>query len=154
MVVALHLCLVLLVAARSAIEAFVLPPFQPQLSYSLVGKSTPATAHYSRRKQSPSTSSFYRRTSSSSDTISSGLELLSSSSSTVATTIPSSSSSSSSSLETGECITKPRGAKNAWEVHKFGGASLATAELYRTVGDLLIQEAAGRGESGGIPTMA
>lgn len=29
-----------------------------------------------------------------------------------------------------------------WEVHKFGGASLATAELYRTVGDLLLQEAA------------
>ena len=51
-----------------------------------------------------------------------------------------------------------------WEVHKFGGASLATAELYRTVGDLLIKEAAGRdddddengqnGEGGGIPTMA
>eukprot|EP00339_Tiarina_fusa_P000715 CAMPEP_0117014408 /NCGR_PEP_ID=MMETSP0472-20121206/11692_1 /TAXON_ID=693140 ORGANISM="Tiarina fusus, Strain LIS" /NCGR_SAMPLE_ID=MMETSP0472 /ASSEMBLY_ACC=CAM_ASM_000603 /LENGTH=973 /DNA_ID=CAMNT_0004717955 /DNA_START=61 /DNA_END=2982 /DNA_ORIENTATION=+ len=40
-----------------------------------------------------------------------------------------------------------------WEVHKFGGASLATAELYRTVGDLLIKEAAGRGE-GAIPTMA
>jgi aspartokinase/homoserine dehydrogenase 1 len=38
-------------------------------------------------------------------------------------------------------------------VHKFGGASLATAELYRTVGDLLITEAAGRGE-GTIPTMA
>mmetsp|Transcript_18965 Transcript_18965/g.28111 ORF Transcript_18965/g.28111 Transcript_18965/m.28111 type:complete len:948 (+) Transcript_18965:74-2917(+) len=42
---------------------------------------------------------------------------------------------------------------NAWEVHKFGGASLATAELYRTVGDLLIKEASGRGE-GAIPTMA
>ena len=27
-----------------------------------------------------------------------------------------------------------------WEVHKFGGASLANAELYRTVGDLLIRE--------------
>jgi len=52
-----------------------------------------------------------------------------------------------------ECITKPRGATNPWEVHKFGGASLATAELYRTVGDLLIREAQGRGE-GGIPTMA
>lgn len=26
-----------------------------------------------------------------------------------------------------------------WEVHKFGGASLANAELYRTVGDLLIR---------------
>ena len=42
---------------------------------------------------------------------------------------------------------------NAWEVHKFGGASLETPELYRTVGDLLISEAAGRG-SGAIPTMA
>ena len=36
---------------------------------------------------------------------------------------------------------KPRGATKAWEVHKFGGASLATAELYRTVGDLLLDEA-------------
>ena len=52
-----------------------------------------------------------------------------------------------------ECITKPRGATNPWEVHKFGGASLATAELYRTVGDLLIREARGRGE-GSVPTMA
>jgi len=52
-----------------------------------------------------------------------------------------------------ECVTKPRGATNAWEVHKFGGASLATAELYRTVGDLLMKEASGRGE-GTIPTMA
>ena len=52
-----------------------------------------------------------------------------------------------------ECITKPRGATNPWEVHKFGGASLATAELYRTVGDLLIREAQGRGE-GSVPTMA
>lgn len=51
-----------------------------------------------------------------------------------------------------ECITKPRGATNPWEVHKFGGASLATAELYRTVGDLLIREARGRGE-GSVPTM-
>lgn len=42
---------------------------------------------------------------------------------------------------------------NAWEVHKFGGASLATSDLYRTVGDLLIKEANGRGE-GAIPTMA
>ena len=52
-----------------------------------------------------------------------------------------------------ECITRPRGATNPWEVHKFGGASLATAELYRTVGDLLIREAGGRGE-GSVPTMA
>ena len=42
---------------------------------------------------------------------------------------------------------------NAWEVHKFGGASLATPELYRTVGDLLIRESQGRG-NGAIPTMA
>ena len=47
----------------------------------------------------------------------------------------------------------PVGSKNSWEVHKFGGASLATAELYRTVGDLLIKEAAGR-DDGTIPTMA
>lgn len=52
-----------------------------------------------------------------------------------------------------ECITKPRGATLPWEVHKFGGASLATADLYRTVGDLLIREAQGRGE-GSVPTMA
>jgi hypothetical protein len=51
-----------------------------------------------------------------------------------------------------ECITTPRGATNDWEVHKFGGASLATADLYRTVGDLLIREAQGRGD-GSIPTM-
>lgn len=47
---------------------------------------------------------------------------------------------------------KPRGANKAWEVHKFGGASLATAELYRTVGDLLLNEAVREGE--GVPTMA
>ena len=47
---------------------------------------------------------------------------------------------------------RPRGATRDWEVHKFGGASLATAELYRTVGDLLIEEATGRGA--GVPTMA
>jgi len=39
-----------------------------------------------------------------------------------------------------------------WEVHKFGGASLATEELYRTVGDLLIREAKREGPA--IPTMA
>ena len=50
-------------------------------------------------------------------------------------------------------LKQPKGAKHAWEVHKFGGASLATAELYKTVGDLLVQEAQGRGE-GPIPTMA
>lgn len=59
------------------------------------------------------------------------------------------------------------GDSTPWEVHKFGGASLATAELYRTVGDLLIQQATRGGESDGtdandnsdgddkwIPTMA
>lgn len=51
-------------------------------------------------------------------------------------------------------VTQPRGAPNDWEVHKFGGASLATAELYRTVGDLLIRESEGRGDTGTIPTMA
>lgn len=50
-------------------------------------------------------------------------------------------------------VVNPPGSTNAWEVHKFGGASLATAELYQTVGDLLCQEAQGRGE-GVIPTMA
>lgn len=52
-----------------------------------------------------------------------------------------------------ESISQPKGSANAWEVHKFGGASLATAELYRTVGDLLIEEAGGR-DNGAIPTMA
>jgi bifunctional aspartokinase / homoserine dehydrogenase 1 len=50
-----------------------------------------------------------------------------------------------------ESIRAPKGRN--WEVHKFGGASLATADLYRTVGDLLLTEASGRGE-GPIPTMA
>ena len=52
----------------------------------------------------------------------------------------------------------PRNARESWSLHKFGGASLATADLYRTVGDLLIREAAGREDdaasSGSIPTMA
>eukprot|EP00617_Octactis_speculum_P019226 CAMPEP_0185772004 /NCGR_PEP_ID=MMETSP1174-20130828/66413_1 /TAXON_ID=35687 /ORGANISM="Dictyocha speculum, Strain CCMP1381" /LENGTH=911 /DNA_ID=CAMNT_0028458057 /DNA_START=274 /DNA_END=3009 /DNA_ORIENTATION=+ len=52
-----------------------------------------------------------------------------------------------------QLLTSPKGSKNPWEVHKFGGASLATAGLYQQVGDLLITEAAGRGE-GGIPTMS
>jgi aspartokinase/homoserine dehydrogenase 1 len=52
-----------------------------------------------------------------------------------------------------ESVATPRGTTNAWEVHKFGGASLASADLYRTVGDLLITESKGRG-SGSIPTMA
>jgi len=59
----------------------------------------------------------------------------------------------SSSTEEEQDFIRPRGCKNSWEVHKFGGASLATAELYRTVGDLIIKEAAGRGD-GAIPTMA
>jgi len=40
----------------------------------------------------------------------------------------------------------------AWEVHKFGGASLANSELYRTCGDLLIAEATRDG--GSTPTAA
>ena len=61
-------------------------------------------------------------------------------------------------------VTSPNGSSNAWEVHKFGGASLADAGLYRTVGDLLLRESAGRPvesddgdeeqHSGPIPTMA
>jgi len=50
----------------------------------------------------------------------------------------------------------PKTCESSWEVHKFGGASLANAGLYRTVGDLLISESEGReGETGGkVPTMA
>jgi len=62
-------------------------------------------------------------------------------------------------------VTRPNDNPNPWEIHKFGGASLADAALYRTVGDLLITESSGRlmpsddeeGEqqhSGPIPTMA
>jgi len=54
---------------------------------------------------------------------------------------------------TASSIISPKGSNNAWEVHKFGGASLQTAELYATVGDLLCQEASGR-DNGVIPTMA
>eukprot|EP00286_Rhodomonas_abbreviata_P008777 CAMPEP_0181335534 /NCGR_PEP_ID=MMETSP1101-20121128/26891_1 /TAXON_ID=46948 /ORGANISM="Rhodomonas abbreviata, Strain Caron Lab Isolate" /LENGTH=350 /DNA_ID=CAMNT_0023445677 /DNA_START=66 /DNA_END=1115 /DNA_ORIENTATION=- len=60
-------------------------------------------------------------------------------------------SKSSTTLE--KFIKMPDSAKTAWEVHKFGGASLADAELYKTVGDLLIQESKGR-DSGMVPTMA
>eukprot|EP00929_Paragymnodinium_shiwhaense_P068737 TRINITY_DN34623_c0_g1_i1.p1 TRINITY_DN34623_c0_g1~~TRINITY_DN34623_c0_g1_i1.p1 ORF type:complete len:1035 (-),score=318.15 TRINITY_DN34623_c0_g1_i1:131-3235(-) len=43
----------------------------------------------------------------------------------------------------------------AWEVHKFGGASLKTAELYRTCGDLLVSESKnGKGPGGKAPTAA
>ncbi|KAL9189136.1 hypothetical protein ACHAXT_011626 [Thalassiosira profunda] len=62
-------------------------------------------------------------------------------------------------------VTSPNDCPNPWEVHKFGGASLADAELYRTVGDLLVRESSGRTvksedgdgdetHSGPIPTMA
>jgi len=58
-----------------------------------------------------------------------------------------------------ENIVTPKGSQNSWEVHKFGGASLATAELYQTVGDLLIAEASGTRKAdnegkGAVPTMA
>jgi bifunctional aspartokinase / homoserine dehydrogenase 1 len=46
-----------------------------------------------------------------------------------------------------------------WEVHKFGGASLATAQLYKTVGDLLIAQSTRHADDAEatattIPTMA
>jgi len=58
-----------------------------------------------------------------------------------------------------ENIVTAKGSQNAWEVHKFGGASLANAELYKTVGDLLIAEASGTRKAdnegkGAVPTMA
>ena len=51
---------------------------------------------------------------------------------------------------------KPRSAKAAWEVHKFGGASLATADLYKECSDLLVSESRRELDNGGgcIPTMA
>jgi len=51
-----------------------------------------------------------------------------------------------------EAPVRPATAEAPWAVHKFGGASLATAELYRTVGDLLVAEATGG--ASGTPTMA
>lgn len=42
--------------------------------------------------------------------------------------------------------------REAWELHKFGGASLADAELYTTVAKLLIDQAVGDGRK--VPTMA
>lgn len=58
-------------------------------------------------------------------------------------------------LVAAEDIVHPKGSERKWEVHKFGGASLATAELYKTVGDLLISEAAGSSDgSAAVPTMA
>jgi len=63
-----------------------------------------------------------------------------------------------------ENIITAKGSQNRWQVHKFGGASLATAELYKTVGDLLIAEASGKrkndntndngSKKGAVPTMA
>jgi aspartokinase/homoserine dehydrogenase 1 len=41
-------------------------------------------------------------------------------------------------IEKVQDLKMPSTASNPWEVHKFGGASLADAGLYRTVGDLLI----------------
>lgn len=46
----------------------------------------------------------------------------------------------------------PKGAKANWEVHKFGGASLATADLYKQCSDLLESES--RRSDTCIPTMA
>jgi len=50
----------------------------------------------------------------------------------------------------------PESAQAKWEVHKFGGASLANADLYRQCGDLLIAESARPMETVGsfAPTMA
>jgi hypothetical protein len=51
---------------------------------------------------------------------------------------------------------KPPSAKSRWEVHKFGGASLGTAELYKTCGDLLVDESRRLFDEEGAatPTMA
>lgn len=138
----LRLCIVVVMAALVAFsaEAF-LPPFlQPTRRIStFVAKNNDDSRQQQQQQQSSSTKNSIGRTRSC------GAHFALSLSSSTAIV-------SSSSDET-ECITAPRGSQNAWEVHKFGGASLATAELYKTVGDLLIKEAAGRGE-GGIPTMA
>ena len=50
----------------------------------------------------------------------------------------------------------PRNAAASWELHKFGGASLATPELYKQCGDLLISESSHDKEAIGshVPTMA
>lgn len=42
-------------------------------------------------------------------------------------------------IETLKDFPMPDSCASKWEVHKFGGASLANAGLYRTVGDLLIR---------------
>eukprot|EP00928_Gymnodinium_smaydae_P037674 TRINITY_DN26112_c0_g2_i1.p1 TRINITY_DN26112_c0_g2~~TRINITY_DN26112_c0_g2_i1.p1 ORF type:complete len:939 (-),score=174.08 TRINITY_DN26112_c0_g2_i1:194-3010(-) len=42
-----------------------------------------------------------------------------------------------------------------WRVHKFGGASLETAPLYKTCGDLLVSQSQGdSGKTGSVPTAA
>jgi len=50
----------------------------------------------------------------------------------------------------------PPSAKTAWEVHKFGGASLATADLYKQCSDLLVSESQRTLDDTGscAPTMA
>jgi len=49
----------------------------------------------------------------------------------------------------------PKAAVKEWEVHKFGGASLANAELYKQCSDLLIAESMRTQEEGSCtPTMA
>jgi len=49
----------------------------------------------------------------------------------------------------------PKAAVKDWEVHKFGGASLANAELYKQCSDLLIAESMRTQEEGSCtPTMA
>ena len=50
----------------------------------------------------------------------------------------------------------PKTAQAMWEVHKFGGASLATAGLYRQCADLLISESEKSLDTAGscAPTMA
>jgi len=50
----------------------------------------------------------------------------------------------------------PRNAAVSWALHKFGGASLATPELYQQCGDLLIDESRRQIEEIGscVPTMA
>ena len=61
--------------------------------------------------------------------------------------------------ETGVTLTAiptPPSAKTAWEVHKFGGASLATADLYKQCSDLLVSESQRTLDDTGscAPTMA
>lgn len=50
----------------------------------------------------------------------------------------------------------PKSSLAAWEVHKFGGASLATADLYKECSDLLVAESRRNAEATGscAPTMA